>query len=103
MFALNTIGMSGSVLYMVNHGLSTGALFLCVGMIYERLHSREMAQINGLGRVMPVWASFMVFFCLASVGLPGLNGFVGEFSRSPARFSPPITWASFMPPPPASA
>lgn len=79
MFALNTIGMSGSVLYMVNHGLSTGALFLCVGMIYERLHSREMAQINGLGRVMPVWASFMVFFCLASVGLPGLNGFVGEF------------------------
>jgi len=79
MFALNTIGMTGSVLYMVNHGLSTGALFLCVGMIYERLHTREMAQINGLGKVIPVWSSFMVFFCLASVGLPGLNGFVGEF------------------------
>ena len=78
MFALNTIGGSGSVMYMVNHGLSTGALFLCVGMIYERFHTREMAQIGGLARVMPVWSFFMVFFCLASVGLPGLNGFVGE-------------------------
>jgi len=79
MFALNMIGVSGSVLYMVNHGLSTGALFLCVGMIYERLHERDMDKIQGLGKVMPIWASFMVFFCLASVGLPGLNGFVGEF------------------------
>ena len=79
MFALNAIGVSGSILYMVNHGLSTGALFLCVGMIYERLHERDMDKIRGLGKVMPIWASFMVFFCLASVGLPGLNGFVGEF------------------------
>lgn len=79
MFALNTIGASASVLYMVNHGLSTGALFLCVGMIYERFHTREMAQLGGLARTMPVWSFFMVFFCLASVGLPGLNGFVGEF------------------------
>ncbi len=79
MFTLNHIGASASVLYMINHGLSTGALFLCVGMIYERLHTREMAQMSGLARVMPVWAFFMVFFCLASVGLPGLNGFVGEF------------------------
>ncbi len=77
--ALNPIGVSGAVMYMVNHGLSTGAMFLCVGMIYERFHTREMAQLSGLGRVMPVWASFMVFFALASVGLPGLNGFVGEF------------------------
>ncbi len=79
MFALNAEGMSGSVMYMVNHGLSTGALFLCVGMIYERYHTREMRAYGGLARVMPVWSFFMVFFCLASVGLPGLNGFVGEF------------------------
>lgn len=73
------IGPVGSVMYMVNHGLSTGALFLCVGMIYERFHTREMAQMSGLARVMPVWGFFMVFFVLASVALPGLNGFVGEF------------------------
>lgn len=79
MFALNTIGVTGSVMYMINHGLSTGALFLCVGMIYERYHTRDMDQMSGLGKRLPVWATFMVFFCLASVGLPGLNGFVGEF------------------------
>ncbi len=79
MFALNVIGGAGSVAYMINHGLSTGALFLCVGMVYERFHTREMAQMGGLARVMPVWSFFMVFFSLASVGLPGLNGFVGEF------------------------
>jgi NADH-quinone oxidoreductase subunit M len=79
MFALNVTGVSGSVMYMINHGLSTGALFLCVGMIYERYHTRDMNEINGLGKLMPVWSTFFVFFCLASVGLPGLNGFVGEF------------------------
>ncbi|MDP6154192.1 MAG: NADH-quinone oxidoreductase subunit M, partial [Phycisphaeraceae bacterium] len=79
MFALNTIGIEGSVMYMINHGLSTGALFLCVGMIYERFHTRQFRELGGLVKVMPVWAFFMVFFSLASVGLPGLNGFVGEF------------------------
>ena len=79
MFALNLSGVTGSVLYMINHGLSTGALFLCIGMIYERYHTRDMDEIGGLGKKMPVWATFMVFFCMASVGLPGLNGFVGEF------------------------
>ncbi len=79
MFALNSVGVGGSILYMINHGLSTGALFLCVGMIYERMHTREMSRMGGLARIMPVWAFFMVFFCMASVGLPGLNGFVGEF------------------------
>lgn len=79
MFALNPEGLSGSVLYMINHGLSTGAIFLCIGMIYERFHTREMSQMNGLAKVLPVWSFFMVFFCFASVGLPGLNGFVGEF------------------------
>jgi NADH-quinone oxidoreductase subunit M len=66
-------------MYMINHGLSTGALFLCVGMIYERYHTRDMDEFSGLGKRLPVWSTFMVFFCLASVGLPGLNGFIGEF------------------------
>ena len=79
MFALNTEGLGGSVMYMINHGLSTGALFLCVGMVYHRYHTREMAEFSGLGRRMPIWSTFLVIFALASVGLPGLNGFVGEF------------------------
>ena len=77
--ALNSVGIGGSVLYMINHGLSTGALFLCIGMIYDRYHTRSMQQLSGLAREMPVWAFFMVFFTMASVGLPGLNGFVSEF------------------------
>lgn len=77
--ALTPIGLSGSVAYMVNHGLSTGALFLCVGMIYERYHTRAMDDYSGLARVMPIWTTFTVFFILSSVGLPGLNGFIGEF------------------------
>ncbi|HMN41647.1 MAG TPA: NADH-quinone oxidoreductase subunit M [Phycisphaerales bacterium] len=79
LFALNSFGLTGSVLYMINHGLSTGALFLLIGMVYERYHTRSLKEIGGLARVMPVWASFMVFFTMASVGLPGLNGFVSEF------------------------
>jgi len=71
--------VQGSVLYMLNHGLSTGALFFLVGMIYERYHTRDMDKIGGLSKRMPVWAFFMVFFVLSSVGLPGLNGFVSEF------------------------
>lgn len=78
MFALNMVGGVGSVLYMINHGLSTGALFLCIGMIYERYHTRSMQDMEGLAKAMPVWAFFMVFFTMASVGLPGLNGFVSE-------------------------
>jgi NADH-quinone oxidoreductase subunit M len=64
---------------MLNHGISTGALFLCVGMMYNRYHTREMDNLSGLGRRMPIWGTFFVFFTFASVGLPGLNGFVGEF------------------------
>ncbi|QNN21686.1 NADH-quinone oxidoreductase subunit M [Planctomycetales bacterium ZRK34] len=79
LFALNMAGVGGSVMYMINHGLSTGALFLCVGMVYNRYHTRDMSQMGGFGRKLPVWSTFFVFFCLASVGLPGLNGFVGEF------------------------
>jgi len=80
LFALNTVGMGGSVLYMINHGLSTGALFFCIGMMYERYHTRSLEEVRGLASRMPVWAFFMVFFTLASVGLPGLNGFVSEFT-----------------------
>ncbi len=87
LFALNPMGVQGSVLYMLNHGLSTGALFFCIGMIYERYHTRDMDQIGGLARRMPVWAFFMVFFTLASVGLPGLNGFVSEFLCLIATFA----------------
>ncbi len=79
MFTMKMAGVSGSVLYMINHGLSTGALFLVVGMIYERYHTREMSELGGLARPMPWLAFFLVFFTLSSIGLPGLNGFVGEF------------------------
>jgi len=79
LFALNDIGMQGSVLYMINHGLSTGAMFLVIGMIYDRYHTRDMNQLSGLGRVMPVLAFFWIFFTMASIGLPGLNGFWSEF------------------------
>ena len=79
LFALNPMGMQGSVIYMINHGLSTGALFFLIGMIYERYHTRDINRLGGLGAKMPVWACFMVFFVLSSVGLPGLNGFVSEF------------------------
>ncbi|MFA9477331.1 NuoM family protein [Phycisphaerales bacterium AB-hyl4] len=91
LFALdaNDIGAVGAVMYMINHGLSTGALFLCVGMIYERFHTREMALMSGLARVMPVWATFMGFFVMASVGLPGLNGFVSEFLTLAGTFLSP--------------
>jgi len=77
--ALNDYGMQGSVLYMVNHGLSTGAMFLVIGMIYERYHTRDINQLSGLARQMPIMSFFFVFFTLSSIGLPGLNGFVSEF------------------------
>jgi len=79
LFALNTVGAAGSILYMINHGLSTGALFFCIGFMYERYHTRSLDEVGGLAKKMPVWAFFMVFFTMASVGLPGLNGFVSEF------------------------
>ncbi|MBT8485249.1 MAG: NADH-quinone oxidoreductase subunit M, partial [Phycisphaerae bacterium] len=87
LFALNPLGGQGSVLYMLNHGLSTGALFFLVGMMYERYHTRDMRELGGLATVMPVWSFFMVFFVLSSVGLPGLNGFVSEFLCLVAAFA----------------
>jgi len=80
LFALNPLGIQGAILQMINHGLSTGALFLLVGVIYERRHTRELAQFGGLWKVMPIYGTFMLIVALSSMGLPGLNGFVGEFT-----------------------
>jgi NADH-quinone oxidoreductase subunit M len=79
LFALTPAGLEGGVLQMVNHGLSTGLLFLLVGMLYERRHTRALDQFGGLAAVMPVFAIFLVVTVLSSAGLPGLNGFVGEY------------------------
>jgi NADH-quinone oxidoreductase subunit M len=78
MFALNAAGLTGSLLQMINHGLSTGALFLLVGMLYERYHTRKMDDYGGMAARLKVLACFMVFIVLTSIGLPGLNGFIGE-------------------------
>jgi len=78
MFALNEAGLSGSLIQMVNHGLSTGGLFLLVGMLYERYHTRQMADYGGIASKLKLLGCFMVFMCLSSLGLPGLNGFIGE-------------------------
>jgi NADH-quinone oxidoreductase subunit M len=78
-FAFNQHGLDGAVMQMVNHGLSTGALFLLVGMIYDRRHTRTIADFGGLAKVMPIFAAFFLVVSLSSIGLPGLNGFVGEF------------------------
>jgi NADH-quinone oxidoreductase subunit M len=79
LMALNTIGLQGSLLYMINHGISTGALFLCVGMIYDRFKTTDQYDMSGLAKIMPKLAFFLVLFALSSIGLPGLNGFVSEF------------------------
>jgi NADH-quinone oxidoreductase subunit M len=78
MFAFNVQGLEGSVLQMVNHGLSTGALFLLVGMLYERRHTRQIADFGGIAKPMPVYAALFVIVAMSSIGLPALNGFVGE-------------------------
>ncbi len=80
LFALNPQGIQGGILQMVNHGLSTGALFIIVGMIYERRHTRDMEAFGGLWKIMPVYGALTLIVTLSSMGLPGLNGFVGEFT-----------------------
>ncbi len=78
-FAFNAQGVEGAILQMVNHGITTGALFMCIGIIYERTHSREIVDNSGLAKPMPRFATFLVIFGLSSIGLPGMNSFVGEF------------------------
>jgi NADH-quinone oxidoreductase subunit M len=78
-FALTLQSVQGAILIMINHGISTGALFLLVGMIYERKHSRLIDAYGGIARVVPLFAAILTFVSLSSIGLPGTNGFVGEF------------------------
>jgi NADH-quinone oxidoreductase subunit M len=78
-FAFTTQSISGGVMQMINHGVSTGALFLLVGMIYERRHTRQIAELNGLQKVAPIFAGVFMLVMLSSIGVPGLNGFVGEY------------------------
>ena len=78
-FDEGNIGATGAVFYLLAHGLASGGLFLCLGMLYDRYHTRDMRKISGLAKELPIWSFFFVLFALAAVGLPGLNGFVGEF------------------------
>ncbi|MCS7150610.1 MAG: NADH-quinone oxidoreductase subunit M [Caldimicrobium sp.] len=78
-FSLNPIGINGAILQMINHGIVTGALFMCVGVIYDRTHSRAINYYGGLATTFPLYAALFMIFTLASIGLPGTNGFVGEF------------------------
>jgi NADH-quinone oxidoreductase subunit M len=93
--ALNPLGLQGSVLQMVNHGISTGGLFLVVGLIYERRHTREIAAYGGLAKVMPVYATLTFILFLASMGVPLLNGFVGELLILVGAFEVNRVWAYF--------
>jgi len=93
-FAFNAQGIQGSILQMINHGLSTGALFLIVGLIYERRHTRMIADLGGLSSVMPVYATCFAIIMLSSMGLPGLNGFVGEILILLGAFRVDWRWAA---------
>ena len=93
-FAFNIQGIEGGITQMINHGLSTGALFLIVGMLYERRHTRMIADFGGLTKQIPIFATFFMIVTLSSIGLPGLNGFVGEFLILVGAFKSRILYAS---------
>jgi NADH-quinone oxidoreductase subunit M len=97
-FALNPVGLSGSVLQQINHGISTGALFLIVGILYERRHTREIAEYGGISNVMPVYATITMIMFLSSMGLPLLNGFIGEFTILQGTFMESWRWAAWAAP-----
>ncbi len=92
-FAMNMAGLQGGILQMVNHGISTGALFLLVGILYERRHTRMIAEYGGLARPMPIYATYFMIMALSSMGLPLLNGFVGEFAILQGAFARSFWWA----------
>ncbi|MSP11452.1 MAG: NADH-quinone oxidoreductase subunit M [Chloroflexi bacterium] len=94
-FSLNPLGISGAVLQMVNHGLSTGALFMLVGVIYERRHTRLLSEFGGLGISMPIYAALMLIITLSSLAVPGLNGFIGEFAILQGAFATNWIYAAF--------
>jgi NADH-quinone oxidoreductase subunit M len=96
MFALNPVGIIGSIVQQLNHGISTGALFLIVGIVYERRHTREISEYGGLSKVMPVYAAIFLIMTMSSIGLPTLNGFIGEFLILQGVFAlPRKVWAAF--------
>src|SRR5512139_767056 len=92
---IDPTGIQGAILQMVNHGISTGALFLLVGFVYERRHTREMAEFGGLWKIIPIYGSMMLVVALSSMGLPGLNGFVGEFTILLGTWASNPWWAAF--------
>jgi NADH-quinone oxidoreductase subunit M len=91
-FAATPVALQGGVLQMINHGISTGALFLIVGIVYERRHTRMIADYGGLSHVMPVYATVFLLMTLSSIGMPGLNGFIGEFLILVGTFAAPGLW-----------
>jgi NADH-quinone oxidoreductase subunit M len=93
-FALTSQAVSGAVLQMVNHGLTTGALFLLVGVLYERRHSRLFKDYGGIWVKVPIFGSFFIITALSSVGLPGMNGFVGEFTILLGTFRVNVAYAA---------
>jgi NADH-quinone oxidoreductase subunit M len=95
MFALNPVGIKGSIVQQINHGISTGALFLIVGVVYERRHTRQISEYGGLSKVMPLYAAIFCVMMLSSIGLPALNGFVGEFLILQGIFTTNMVWAAF--------
>jgi NADH-quinone oxidoreductase subunit M len=95
MFALNPVGITGSIIQQLNHGISTGGLFLIVGIVYERRHTREISEYAGLSKVMPVYAAIFLIMTMSSIGLPALNGFIGEFLILQGVFVANKVWAAF--------
>jgi NADH-quinone oxidoreductase subunit M len=95
MFALNPVGITGSIVQQLNHGISTGALFLLVGVVYERRHTREISEYGGLSKVMPVYAAVFLIMTMSSIGLPALNGFIGEVLILQGVFVASKVWAAF--------
>jgi NADH-quinone oxidoreductase subunit M len=93
MFALNPNGLNGSIIQQINHGISTGALFLIVGIIYERRHTREISQLGGISNVMPIYAIVFLIMTMSSIGLPLLNGFIGEFTIMMGALQENLWWA----------
>jgi len=95
MFALNPVGITGSIVQQLNHGISTGALFLIVGIVYERRHTRLISEYGGLSKVMPVYAAVFLIMTMSSIGLPALNGFIGELLILQGVFVANKLWAAF--------
>ncbi len=94
MFALNPVGITGSIVQQINHGISTGALFLLVGVVYERRHTREISEYGGLSKVMPMYAAVFLLMTMSSIGLPALNGFIGELLILQGIFAVSLWWAA---------